>query len=503
MASETVLELRHISKRFPAVVANDDVSLSVRPGEVLGLLGENGAGKSTLMNIISGLVLPDGGDILVGGRPVAFTSPREAIALGIGMVHQHFMLVPTLTVTENVVLGDARTPAGRIDFRELGRTIRALSEEVGLRVDPDAVVGDLDIGEQQRVELLKALYREARVLILDEPTSVLSVNECRHLYEVIRRLAARGMSSILISHRLEDIYAVCDRVAVMRAGKLVGQMPVNDGVPRERLVRMMVGSEIELQRSKSAATPASVILRVAGVSLRRANGAIVLSDVSFDLHAGEILALAGVEGNGQRELVEAVCGLTKPVVGTISHGFESHSKARTVRDLRRAGLGHIPADRHADGILGTLSVGENFLLTHFFAPRYNRFGWLRRGFANSTAGRLIEEFDIKAPGVRTPVGKLSGGNQQKLVLARELEHSPRILVAAHPTRGLDVRTIAYVHNRLLEQRDAGKGILLISSDLSDIWQIADRVMVAAGGRIRGPVPVAETDIHEVGKWMTA
>ena len=496
------LSLRSISKQYPGVLANDQVSLSLGRGEVLGVLGENGAGKSTLMNIVSGLISPDSGEIAIDGDTVTFGSPGDAIARGIGMVHQHFMLVPTLSVVENVVLGDHRIKTGYLDLDAPSQRIRELGERIHLPVDPDAEVESLDVGGRQRVEIIKALYRDAHVLILDEPTAVLSRPESAGLFAMIKSLAAEGVSVILISHKLDDIYEVCDRVVVMRSGQVIGERAVA-GMGREELIRMMVGEDLaQPQRDEHEA--GDVLVDVADVAVVRDNGAVALEDATFQIHRGEILGLAGVEGNGQRELVEAICGLRVPTQGAITRQFNGQDDrfgGSKVRSLRQAGIRHVPENRHESGLLAGLSLTENLLLSHFFARLFNRLGWLKRATARASLIDMIDTFDIRTPGTEVAIDTLSGGNQQKLVLARELAENPAVLIAAHPTRGLDVRTIAFVHRQLLQRRAQGMGILLISSDLAEIWQVADRVMVAAGGQIKGPVPIAETDIQKLGAWM--
>ena len=499
--SEPVLELRGITKSYAGVLANDDVSLRLHRGEVLGLLGENGAGKSTLMNIVSGLTAPDAGIIRVDGESVRIRSPRDAIRLGIGMVHQHFLLVPTLTVAENVILGDRRRFRLRLPVNSLARQVRRLAERYALPLDPDAVVGTLDIGAQQRVEIVKALYRDARILILDEPTAVLSAADSDRLFETVRTLAGRGASVILISHKLDDIFAVCERVAVMRAGRAVAEREIGD-VARDELVRLMVGEDIAMPGRPSPAARGRPVLSVRGLSVAGRGGRLAVDRASFELQGGEILGLAGVEGNGQKELVESLTGLCPAAAGRILIDGETRAERMSARHRRQAGMRHVPADRHAHGILPGLSLERNFLLSHFFARIFNRWGALRRGRARRMLAGLVAEFDVRAPGTGTRIDALSGGNQQKLVLARELALSPRILVASHPTRGLDVRTIAFVRAALLKQRRAGTGILLVSSDLSEIWELSDRIMVIADGRIRGPVALEQADLQQVGAWMT-
>lgn len=499
MGEAPALELKGITKRFGAVVANDRVSFALARGEVLGVLGENGAGKSTLMNVVSGLVSPDEGTIFRHGRALAFASPRDAIDAGIGMVHQHFMLVPTLSVVENIMLGDRRLPRSRLATQQAAAAIVRIAADVGLTVDPWALVGTLDIGERQRVEILKALSRNAEILILDEPTTVLTRPEREGLYEMIRRLAASGVSVILISHKFEDIYEVCHRVLVMRGGRVVDDAPLGART-RDDLVRAMVGADITRPHRVGDRGPGPRLLAVEGLAVRRDDGAPAFRDVGFALHAGEILAVAGVEGNGQRELAEALTGLRRPLAGTIDYAELAQARP-SVRTLRRLGVRHVPQDRHANGVLVAQSLVENFLLSHFFAPAFNRGGWLRRAPARAAVRHAIAAFDVRAPGPAAPVAALSGGNQQKLVLARELAFSPRVLIAAHPTRGLDVRTTAFVQEQLLRLRSEGIGIVLFSSDLGEIWEVADRVMVLSHGHMRGPVGLAETTVQQVGGWL--
>lgn len=496
--AEPLLELRAIGKRFGDLVALDGVTLAVGAGEVVGVLGENGAGKSTLMNIASGLLAPDSGAIRVDGVARAFGGPRDAAAAGIGMVHQHYLLVPSLTVAENIMLGDPRLGPLKPDLRRHGAEIEALARRVGLPLESAARVAHLDIGGRQRVEIVKALHRGARVLILDEPTAVLSERERAQLYEVIRALKRTGVGIVLISHKLEDIYAVCDRVVVLRAGRVVdaGAIAERRG---DALVRAMVGADPPAGPAKAAAHGA-MLLSVRDLEARRDNGAAAFAGVSFELHKGEILALAGVEGSGQQELAEVLAGLRAPVRGTCR--FRDRVLAGTGAHHRRArGIRHVPHDRLHNGALSQRSLAENFLLAHWFDAGFRRRGMLRRRRAGEITRALARDFDVRGT-LGGPLGALSGGNQQKLVVARELWGDAAMLIASHPTRGLDVRTVAALQGKLIERRNAGLGILLISSDLAEIWQIADRVMVLAQGRLRGPVPIGETSLHEVGGWIS-
>jgi simple sugar transport system ATP-binding protein len=501
MTARPILALDGITKRYPGVLANDRVSLELAAGEVLGLLGENGAGKSTLMNVLSGLVTPDAGSITLDGRAIAPSGPRDALAAGIGMVHQHFRLVPTLSALENIALGDPRYARGRLRLAPLRSRLAALGAELGLSVPLDVPVGALDLGGRQGVEILKALAREPRVLILDEPTAVLAEDERDGLFRVVRRLAARGVGVILISHRLDDVYGACDRVVVLRQGRVAGAGAVS-ALGRAELVQLMVGADVGMPMRATAQRPGEVLIEVSGLRVGRGHGAGVLEAGSFALHAGEILGLAGVEGNGQHELVEVLCGLARPLAGRVRHAYAPGATRPSLGTLRRAGLAFVPEDRHQRAIVGALSLAENVLLTRLSEPAFNRFGLLGRSAARQATATLIERYHIVTRGIDEPIAVLSGGNQQKLVLARELSTAPRVLIAAQPTRGLDLRTVAFVQEQLLAQRAAGVGIVLVSSDLGELWALADRLMVAARGRLRGPVAVAETSRAEIGHWMS-
>ena len=486
---QPLLELRDIGKAFGDTVALAGVDLTIGAGEVVGVLGENGAGKSTLMNIASGLLQPDSGAILMDGEPRHFSGPRDAADAGIGMVRQHYLLVPVLTVAENIMLGDPRLEPLRPRMADHAEEIGTLAQRVGLDIDPLERVDRLDMGGRQRVEIVKVLHRGARVLILDEPTTVLSEREREQLYGVIRTLQAEGVAIILISHKLDDIYEVCDRVLVLRAGR-----------SRTELVRSMIGAEVAAGPAKEGEAGAAV-LSVSGLTVRRDNGARAFADVSFDLRAGEILALAGVEGNGQEELAETLAGLRHAEEGSVSVDGRPLDRGSTALRRRRQGIRHVPHDRHRRGMLAERSLADNFLLTHWFERRFRRRGWMRRGRARAEVATIAREFDLRG-GRSAAMGALSGGNQQKLVVGREMWGSPRILIAAHPTRGLDVRTVAALQDRLVRHRNEGLAILLISSDLAEIWQVADRVMVLTHGRLHGPVPVADASTHQIGAWIS-
>jgi general nucleoside transport system ATP-binding protein len=503
-ADRPFLELSGVSKAFGATIANQAVDLKLWPGEILGVVGENGAGKSTLMNIIAGLLAPDAGEIVLDGRVVDFSSPRDAAAAGIGMVHQHFKLIGSLTVAENIALGDPRWGRGRLRFAPLRADIGALAAELGVTIDFDRHIDDLTVGEQQRVEILKVLSRRPRLLILDEPTAVLTQDERPGLFRVIGELATHGTAVIIISHKLEDILETCDRVTVMRHGRVVDTAEVA-GRSRADLVRMIVGDNLPaLTRETGGDGARAPLLTVENVMVRRPNGTLAVNDASFTLISAEILGLCGVDGNGQSELVQALAGMFRPIAGHIHYHLNGAADGwLDAAELRRLGLCHIPEDRHRHGMLAGLPLTENYLMTHLGQREFNRRGWLQGRAIAARVEEAVATFEVKAPGLQATMSQLSGGNQQKLVLAREFAAAPRIVVAAHPTRGLDVRTIAFVKQQLLSMRKRGAGILLLSADLPEVWEIADRVMVMTAGQLRGPVAVAETTLQEVGHWMTA
>jgi general nucleoside transport system ATP-binding protein len=487
------LELRGITKRYGSLVANDHIDLTVEPGQIHALLGENGAGKSTLMNVLYGLTQPDEGEILVDGRVTELHSPKDAISVGIGMVHQHFMLVPVFTVAENVTLGDERTRLfGLLDRRRMRREVRDLSQAYGLRVDPDAYVENLPVGVQQRVEIIKALVRQADVLILDEPTSVLTPGETEELFTIMRQLKAGGRSIIFISHKLKEVQAIADTVTVIRRGRVVGELPPT--ASDSELAALMVGRNVELQVSKTPAHPSDVVLEVRDLTLAGHHSQFAVNGVSFDVRAGEILGIAGVQGNGQTELCEALLGLLPAVAGTVRLNGRDITGAPP-RDRLRAGLGYIPEDRQEDGLIAAFSVANNMVLDVYDRPPYARGIALNLDAIKSTATSRVAEFDVRTTSIETPVGTLSGGNQQKVILAREIGRDLKVLVASQPTRGLDVGSIEFVHRRIIEQRDQGIAVLIISAELDEIYALADRIAVMYEGRITGfrppTVPVEE------------
>jgi simple sugar transport system ATP-binding protein len=483
VADDLVLEMRDIRKEFPGVVANDGVSFDVRRGEVHALLGENGAGKSTLMNILYGLYRPDGGEIRLNGKPVSFSSAREAIHAGIGMVHQHFMLIPVMTVAENIVLGVEPHIGLLLDERGAEQRVRELSEQFGLAVDPTALISDITVGQEQRVEILKALYRGADLLILDEPTAVLTPQEAAELFEIVRSLQADGKSIIFISHKLNEVLEIADRITVLRRGKTIETVPA-EGATEESLARAMVGRDVLLRVDKKPGEVGGVLLSVQDLHVTDDRGIEKVRGITFDVRAGEIVGIAGVDGNGQTELIDAICGLQKIECGTVTiAGRElTHASARAAHD---AGIGHIPEDRQRRGLVLEFSIAENIALHDYAKPPDAKWGWIFPNRMVQRARTLIREFDVRGGGPHTRAGGLSGGNQQKVVAAREIGRDPSALIAAQPTRGLDVGAIEYLHRRLVGERDEGRAILLVSLELEQILSLSDRILVIYEGQIVG------------------
>ncbi len=477
------LELKGITKRFGSLVANDGIDLSVVPGQVHALLGENGAGKTTLMNVLYGLLQPDEGEILLDGKAVRFGSPKDAIAAGIGMVHQHFMLVPVFTVAENVTLGIEETRRlGLLDRRKTRKDVRELSHRYGLEVDPDALVENLPVGIQQRVEIVKALVREATVLILDEPTSVLTPAETNDLFRIIRQLKEGGRSIVFISHKLKEVQAIADTITVLRRGKVVGER--SPSATEDELASLMVGRNVQLRVSKETAKPGDVVLDVADMTVADETGRIWVNGVSFQVRAGEILGVAGVQGNGQTELCEALMGLRPTTAGQVTLSGRDLTHTAPGRRLR-AGVAYIPEDRQADGLVGDFSVADNMVLDTYNRPPFASGIRLNLGAIATNAAERVQEFDVRTTSTETPVSTLSGGNQQKVILARELGREHKVLIASQPTRGLDVGSIEFVHRRIVEQRDKGVAVLIVSAELDEIYALADRIAVMYEGKITG------------------
>jgi ABC-type uncharacterized transport system ATPase subunit len=481
MAEAPLLELRGITKRFPGVVANDHVDFDLAPGEVHALLGENGAGKSTLMNILYGLYHPDEGEVRLRGERVRIDSPRAAIDAGIGMVHQHFMLIPVMTVAENIVLGVEPHSGPFLDLDAADDEVREISARFGLAVRPEARIESISVGMQQRVEILKALFRGAEILILDEPTAVLTPQEAEELFEIIRSLQSEGKSIIFISHKLGEVLAIADRITVLRRGKAIETVP-HEGATEESLARLMVGREVLLRVEKKPADPGRPLLRVENLRVLEDRGLECIRGISFEVRAGEIVGIAGVDGNGQTELVEALTGLRKPESGRIVAGGEDVTD-ETARQCFDAGLGHIPEDRQRRGLVLDFSLAENIALHDFRKEPDSKWGWLFPKRLVAKAKELLREFDVRGGGPQTPAAALSGGNQQKLVIAREVSRDPSVLVAAQPTRGLDVGAIEFVHRRLVAEQDEGRGVLLVSFELDEILSLSDRILVLYEGRI--------------------
>ncbi len=496
-----ILELRHITKRFPGVLANEDVSIDVAPGEVLALLGENGAGKSTLMNVAYGLLDADSGEIVVGGEVVNIRAPRDAIALRVGMVHQHFMLVEPLTVTENIVLGqEPAGPGGVIDRSAARERVVELSERYGLKVEPDARVMDLSVGMQQRVEILKALFRDARILILDEPTAVLTPQEVTELFEIVRELVREGLAVVIITHKLDEVMAFADRIVVMRAGRVVGETAPSR-CSEEGLARMMVGRDVVLRVEKAPSTPGEVVLKVDDLSALDDRKLEALRGVSLEVHEGEIVGIAGVDGNGQSELIESIVGLRRPSAGTVSlrgKDITHDDPAKTIK----AGVSHVPADRHRRGLVLDFDLIENVMLGDQHTREFSRYGVLDRKAMDRVAKERIAAYDVRTPSPNVAAANLSGGNQQKLVLARELGRNPDLLIAAQPTRGLDVGAIEFVHRRILAERDQGKAVLLVSMELEEVMSLSDRILVMYEGRVVAEFEGGSVSEEELGIFMT-
>lgn len=494
------LELKGITKRFGNLVANDSIDLVVESGQIHSLLGENGAGKSTLMNVLYGLYKADEGQILLDGKPVNFSGPGDAMAAGIGMVHQHFMLIPVFTVAENVALGNEPTNKfGVMDLEAARKTVRDISERFGFDVDPDALVEELPVGVQQRVEIIKSLARDAKVLVLDEPTAVLTPQETDELMDIMRGLAKSGTSIVFITHKLREVKAVADKITVIRQGRVVGE--AKPTTETSELASMMVGREVGLTVEKKVAEPGKVVLKVESISVLDDREQKAVNNVSFEVRAGEILAIAGVQGNGQTELAEAILGL-RPLhtdAGDILISGRS-VKGKSVRAVLEQGVGYVPEDRQKDGLISEFTIAENLMLNGSFTAPFAKGLQISFGSRNEIAEQRVKEFDIRTPSADTPAGKLSGGNQQKVVLARELSREVELLIVAQPTRGVDVGSIEFIHERLLQERNSGKAVVLISTELDEVLALADRIAVMYRGQIVGFVD-AKTERAKLGQMM--
>lgn len=494
-----LLEVTGVTKRYPGVVANENLSLTVRAGEVVALLGENGAGKSTLLKAVFGLIKPDSGEIKIAGERITFGDTADVISRGVGMVHQHFQLVPVMTVAENLILGDEPKRGLFINQKSVRAEVLALSQRYGLEVDPDAVIEDLPVGMQQRVEILKALRRDVKLLILDEPTAVLTPQEIDELLQVIRNLANSGVGIVLITHKLHEVMAVADRVVVLRDGKLVGTTSPKK-TDEAGLAQMMVGRSVVLQVNRTEAKRGAVVLEIKGLQVRDDRKILSVKGVDLSLHKGEILGVAGVEGNGQREFVEAICGMRHREAGEVLINGKA-TKDLHPHSVHEAGISHIPEDREKNGLVSNYTIADNLVLNQFDQVPYAK-GWIRNldevaGNANS----LVEKFDIRTPSAFNTADSLSGGNKQKVVVARELSEDLPVLIAAQPTRGVDVGSIEFIHNQLISARDKGAAVLLVSAELDEILSLSDRIAVMSGGQIVAVVESKDADRDYIGRLM--
>ncbi|MHA6251234.1 ABC transporter ATP-binding protein [Oceanobacillus sp. CAU 1775] len=495
-----VIEMLNIRKEFPGIVANDNINIQLKKGEIHALLGENGAGKSTLMNVLFGLYQPEQGEIKVNGKPVNITNPNIANELGIGMVHQHFMLVEPFTVTQNIILGhEPKTKLGTVNLKKAEKEIQELSDRYGLRVDPRAKIRDISVGMQQRVEILKTLYRGADILIFDEPTAVLTPQEIIELIEIMRSLAKEGKSIILITHKLKEIMQACDRCTVIRKGKGIGTVDVKDTTVNE-LASLMVGRDVSFEVQKEPAQPQEKVLEVKDLHVRDSRKVDIVKGLNLDVRAGEIVGIAGIDGNGQSELIEAITGLTNSQSGSILLNNKDITNL-SPRKVTESGLGHIPQDRHKYGLVLNYTVGENIVLQTYYQKPYSKNTVLDHKEIYKKADELIEMYDVRTPNAYTLARSLSGGNQQKAIIAREVDRSPDLLIAAQPTRGLDVGAIEFIHQKLIEERDKGKAILLISFELDEIIDVSDRIAVIFDGQIVAEVNAKETNEQELGLLM--
>lgn len=496
---EVVLALKGVTKRFPGIVANDHIDLELRRGEIHALLGENGAGKSTLMNMVFGLYQPDEGEIWVRGEQVTMDTPSKAIQLGIGMVHQHFQLVQTFSITENIMLGMELTRGIQLDMKTAAHKVQQLSDQYKLNLDPSAKVEKISVGMQQRAEIMKILYRGADILIFDEPTAVLTPQEIAELLDIMRDLAREGKSIILITHKLKEIMEVADRCTVIRRGKVVDTLTVQ-GATAAQLAERMVGRDVMLKAEKRKAAPGDVLLQVKDLRISDDNGHMKVNGLSLQVRAGEIVGIAGVDGNGQTELVEAITGMRVVKEGSIELAGQQLTN-RGPREASEQGIGHIPQDRHKHGLVLDFTLSENGVLKKYFKRPWSSRGRLDQKIIQREMEHYIEKYDIRTPGSEVRAGSLSGGNQQKVIIAREIESNPQLLIAAQPTRGLDVGAISFVHQQLIAERDAGKGVLLVSFEIDEIMNIADRIVVLFNGLIVGETTPELTNEQQLGLMM--
>ena len=494
------LELRGITKRFPGVLANDDVNLSVDTGEIVALLGENGAGKTTLMNILYGLYSHDEGEILLDGEPLVMEEPSDAIAAGIGMVHQHFMLVPVFTVAENVILGvEPAGPSGWINQAEARSSVREISGRYNLDVDPDAIVEDLPVGIQQRVEIIKVLLREARFVVFDEPTAVLTPQEVDGFFEIVNGLKQDGKGIIFISHKLKEALEIADRIAVMRDGKLVGEVAPSD-VNEQDLAELMVGRPVDLVVDKAAASAGEPVLVVDRLTVLDDRNHKAVDDLSLTVHAGEIVGIAGVQGNGQTELIESITGLRPSIVGSVSVGAEDVTTA-SPREIHKMAVAHVPEDRQRSGLVLDFTVSENMVLDSYYEKPFSRGVQMDWDEVRKAADRLVDEYEVKTPSVDVSLSSLSGGNQQKVIVAREFNRDVKLVIASQPTRGIDVGSIEYIHSRIVEERDDGAAVLIVSSELDEVMALSDRLLVMHGGKLVAEFDPAVASTSDIGLAM--
>lgn len=497
--AQHVIEMREITKKFGDFVANDHINLNLRKGEIHALLGENGAGKSTLMNMLAGLLEPTSGEIAINGQTVTIDSPSKSSQLGIGMVHQHFMLVEAFTVTENIILGNETLNKGILDLKKASQEIKELSEKYGLSVEPNAKVADISVGAQQRVEILKTLYRGADILIFDEPTAVLTPSEIKELMSIMKNLVKEGKSIILITHKLDEIRAVADRVTVIRRGKSIETLNVAGATSKE-LAEMMVGRSVSFTTEKEASIPKETILSIQDLVVDENRGVPAVKRLSLEVRGGEIVGIAGIDGNGQSELIQAITGLRKVKSGTISIKGQDVTKLSS-RKITELSVGHVPEDRHRDGLILEMTVAENIALQTYYKAPLSSHGILDYNKINEYGRQLMAEFDVRGASELIPAKGLSGGNQQKAIIAREVDRNPDLLIVSQPTRGLDVGAIEYIHKRLIEERDKGKAVLVVSFELDEILNLSDRIAVIHDGQIQGIVQPEETNKQELGVLM--